>query len=81
LERIKKHLKKKDIDFEIGSDLKKKIVEISYDPIFGAREMQRVIQNRIGDSLSSAILKGELKRGDIFTINPENFKIIKDTKN
>jgi ATP-dependent Clp protease ATP-binding subunit ClpC len=81
LEKIKKHLKKKDIDFEISSELKKKIVEISYDPLFGAREMQRVIQNKVGDSLSSAILKGKIKRGDSFKVNPENFKIIKDTKN
>jgi ATP-dependent Clp protease ATP-binding subunit ClpC len=81
LSKLKTELKKKDINFEITNELKEKIVEISYDPLFGAREMQRVIQNKVGDALSSAILKKELERGDSFVIDPENFKIIKDTKN
>jgi len=67
----------KDINFIITDELKEKIVDLSYDPVFGAREMQRSIQNNIGDVLASAILKGELERGESFTINPENFSIEK----
>ncbi len=77
LDKMAKSLAKKDMEFNITEELKKKIVEISYDPVFGAREMQRAIQNNIGDSLSSAILKGDLNRGDSFTINAEDFTLQK----
>ncbi len=77
LNKMAKNLEKKDMKFDITEELKKKIVEISYDPIFGAREMQRAIQNNIGDTLSSAILRGELERGDSFTVNAEDFTLQK----
>jgi len=76
LEKLVKNLENKEINFMITEELKKKIVEISYDPVFGAREMQRAIQNNIGDVLSSAILREELKKGDSFSINEEDFSII-----
>lgn len=77
LQKLAKNLEKKEIKFIITEKLKQKIVEISYDPVFGAREMQRAIQNNIGDVLSSAILREELKEGDSFSINEEGFVIVK----
>ncbi len=75
--KLTEKLKEKDIEFTFTERLKEKIVEISYDPVFGAREMQRAIQNSIGDVLSSAILRGDIKRGDSITINPEEFTLEK----
>jgi ATP-dependent Clp protease ATP-binding subunit ClpC len=77
LQKLVNTLKEKEINFTVTEELKKKIVDISYDPVFGAREMQRAIQNNIGDVLSSAILKEEIKSGDSFLINAEDFSIIK----
>ncbi len=77
LDKMARNLEKKDMKFIITEGLKRKIVELSYDPVFGAREMQRAIQNNIGDSLSSAILKGDLNRGDSFVINAEDFTLEK----
>ncbi len=77
LQKLVNKMKEKEMEFKITEGLKKKIVEISYDPVFGAREMQRAIQNNIGDVLSSAILKEELKKGDSFFINENDFSIIK----
>ncbi len=78
LKKLVKQLEKKEMKFNVTEELKEKIVELSYDPVFGAREMQRSIQNNIGDVLSSAILKEELKKGDSFTINPEDFSLQKE---
>ncbi len=77
LKKLAKSLKKKDIEFIITEELERKIVEIGGNTGFGAREIQRSIQNNIGDVLSSAILKDELKRGDSFSFNEEDFSIIK----
>ncbi len=75
LRKIQKQLKEKDIDFVITEALKEKIVELSYDPKFGAREMQRVIQEKVGNVLARAILSGKIRRGMKIEIDPQNFEI------
>jgi len=76
LKRIQKNLKENsDIEFVITEDLKEKIVELSYDPKFGAREMQRVINEKVGNSLAVALLSGKIKRGMKIEIDSQNFEI------
>ena len=75
LEKLKKNLAQKDIDFVITPELKEKITELGYDPIFGARQMRRVIQDKIENVLAQAILAGQLKRGNRVQIDPEEFKL------
>jgi len=75
LEKIKKSLAQKDIDFIITPTLKEKISEIAYDPTFGARHMRRVIQDKVENVLARAILSGELKRGNRVEVKAEGFKL------
>lgn len=75
LAKSKNNLEKKDIEFVITQELKEKIVELSYDPTFGAREMRRVIQDKVENVLAEAILREDLKRGDRVKISPEDFKL------
>jgi ATP-dependent Clp protease ATP-binding subunit ClpA len=77
LGKLKKDLFEKDIEFEISKELKEKIVELSYSPEFGAREMKRVIQDKVENSLARAVLGGEIKRGDRMKIDPVTFKVVK----
>jgi len=74
--KLKENLRRKEISFFITPDLKEKIVDIGYNPIFGAREMKRVIQDKIENKFAEAILKEEVKRGDSAKINPDNFEIL-----
>jgi len=76
LKKIGKNLKEKDIEFIITDDLKEKIVELSFDPKFGAREMQRVIQDKVGNVLAEGILRGVLKRGSKVEVSAQNFELI-----
>jgi ATP-dependent Clp protease ATP-binding subunit ClpC len=64
LQSLKKNLKEKNIEFIITEPLKEKIVELGYDPTFGAREMRRVIQDKVENVLAKAILSNQIKRGD-----------------
>jgi len=75
LQKIKKNVDGKDIEFIISPALKEKIAELSYDPTFGAREMRRVIQDKVENILAHALLSGELKRGNRVQIDPEDFKL------
>jgi len=75
LKSLKKNLVQKDIEFVITLPLKEKIVELGYSPIFGAREIRRVIQDKVENPLAQAILAEKLKRGDRVEIDPEEFKL------
>jgi len=74
LQKLKKNLQEKDIEFVINLPLKEKIVELGYDPTFGAREMRRVIQDKVENVLASALLSGRIKRGDKAEID-SNFQL------
>jgi len=76
LQGLQKSLKDQDIDFEITEPLKEKIVELSYKPEFGAREMRRVVQDKVENVVASALLSEKIKKGDKIEINSDNFEII-----
>ena len=45
--------------------------ERGYDPVLGARPLRRTIQREIEDNLSEKILFGELKAGQIVTVDAD----------
>jgi ATP-dependent Clp protease ATP-binding subunit ClpC len=75
LSKIKKNLAQKNIEFVITDELKEKIVELGYNITFGARNMKRVIQDKVENSLAEALLRGEIKKGDKIAINPKDFSV------
>ena len=75
LQKLKSNLKEKGIDFIITLPLKEKVVELGYEPAFGARQMRRIIQDKIENVLATALLSGEVKRGDKLEINAQTFNL------
>ncbi len=75
LGKIIKKLNEKGIKLIVQNELKEKIVELGYNPVFGARELKRVIQDKIENELAIALLNGKLKKGDQVKIDPESFKL------
>jgi len=80
LNSLQKSLKEKDIEFIITDPLKAKIVELSYKPAFGAREMRRVIQDNIENVIAQALLSDTIKKGKSFEISASDFKLIYPVK-
>jgi ATP-dependent Clp protease ATP-binding subunit ClpC len=76
MERLKKNLQKKGIELAVTESLKEKIVELSYNPVFGARQMKRVVQDKVENVLATGLLSGKLKRGQKVEIDPDGFKLI-----
>ena len=76
LSDLVKNLKEKDIDLIITDPVKEKIVELSYKPEFGAREMRRVVQDKIENQVAQALLSDKVIKGNKIEINPDNFEII-----
>jgi ATP-dependent Clp protease ATP-binding subunit ClpC len=75
LGKIQRGLKSKGMDLIITDNLKRKIAELGYDPKFGARQMKRVVQDKVENELASALLSNRLARGNRVEINPEDFSL------
>lgn len=73
LQKLKKTLAEKGVEFVISQQLKERIVELGYEPTFGARHLKRVIQDNIENALAKALLADEIKRGDKIEIDPDAF--------
>ncbi|HQB85167.1 MAG: ATP-dependent Clp protease ATP-binding subunit ClpE [Parcubacteria group bacterium ADurb.Bin247] len=76
LNRIKNNLEEKGIEFEITEELKKEIVNIGYNPVFGAREIKRVIQDKVENTLADGLISGTIKKGSTVKIVGSNFELV-----
>jgi ATP-dependent Clp protease ATP-binding subunit ClpC len=76
LQSLQKNLKEKEINFEITEHLKERIVALSYKPAYGAREMRRVVQDKVENVVAQALLEDKVKKGDRFQINSDTFEVI-----
>ncbi len=75
LNKIANNLKKKKISMLITDELKEKIVKLGFHPIFGAREMKRVIQDNVENAIAKALLSDKISPGDTFEIKPIDFEV------
>lgn len=76
LKKVVKNLKEKHIDFVVSDALKEKIVDIGHSPLFGARNIRRVIQDKVENVLAQALLSGAISPGDRIEIDPGDFRIV-----
>jgi len=59
-----KRLASNGITAEISEPAIKKLSEIGFDPVYGARPLRRAIISNIEDLLAESIISGEIKHGD-----------------
>ena len=69
LRDIEKQVLLKGFNLEVSTQARDWLGERGYDPEFGARPLRRVIQERLEDSLSEALLRGEFHPGDIVRVD------------
>jgi ATP-dependent Clp protease ATP-binding subunit ClpC len=63
IEELVDRLSEKDYFLSIPTNVREKLVEEGFDPIYGARPLRRVITRRLEDNLSEAILSNDLPPG------------------
>lgn len=63
LKSLAKTVEEQGISLSYGDEVVKKIAELGYDPIFGARPLRGVISEKLRGVLAEKILKGEAVRG------------------
>lgn len=68
LERLDKQLQTQGYALEYTREAVQNLVQIGFDPIYGARQMQRVIQEQVEDRIAQAVVTGSLKPGGVFRL-------------
>lgn len=62
---VKKNLEVKGIYFEWTEAAQRELSDAGFDPVFGARPLRRVIQERVDNALASFLLSGKIGRRDV----------------
>jgi len=68
------------IELKVEKSALLKVAELGYSPVFGARPLRQVISQKIRGALAEKILKKEIARGNILSVEFEegdfNFKVV-----
>ena len=71
IEGLSEKLKVKNITLNITRAAMDKLLEEGYSEEYGARPMKRVVQKRIEDRLSDEILSGNVRPGELVTVDSD----------
>ena len=69
LNEVDSRIKEKEVLLDVTEAARDWLGEKGYDPVFGARPLRRVIQERLEDSLSEALLRGDFRAGDTIRVD------------
>ena len=64
LEKVVARFKEKGITLKIDSKVAAQIAKEGFDPIWGARPLKRVIQDKLLDELAMQMVEGKIKAGN-----------------
>ncbi len=67
LSNLQKRIATMDIQVSFADEAIEKIADAGFDEVYGARPLKRAIQSRIEDTLSEAMLRGEVKAQHSYT--------------
>jgi ATP-dependent Clp protease ATP-binding subunit ClpC len=73
LNNLTQRVEERGYTLSIAPDLLQLLVQKGYSPEFGARPMQRVIQDVIEEKIAQKIIAGEVAKGDTITLTTADF--------
>ncbi|HSW96702.1 MAG TPA: AAA family ATPase [Candidatus Saccharimonadales bacterium] len=65
LEKVQQRLQENNISLEMSEDVQFYFAENGYDPLFGARPLKRLIEEKLVDEIALRIIENKIKPGDI----------------
>ncbi|CCU72553.1 MAG: ATP-dependent chaperone ClpB [Thalassolituus sp.] len=76
LQLLRDRLKDRDLGFEMSDGAIERLVEVGYDPIFGARPLKRAIQRSIENPLAQDILAGRFMPGSTIVAEVKDGELV-----
>ena len=74
LKSLAVRLKEQGYMFNPTQEITDYVAEIGFDPQFGARPMERVIRDKVENTIARKILEGSIKKGIEFSLTAEDIK-------
>ncbi|TET25771.1 MAG: AAA family ATPase [Dehalococcoidia bacterium] len=66
---LQERLAERKLGVELTKKAKSWLAKTGYDPLYGARPLRRAIEHHVENPLSTKVLRGEFKEGDIITVD------------
>ena len=76
VEDLEKRMKKLNINIKVSDETIDYISNKGFDPVYGARPLERTITKMIEDQLAEEILKGSVSKDDSILIDFKNDKLV-----
>lgn len=76
LQKVQERMRENNIDLEVSDDVALYFAEEGFDPIFGARPLRRLIEEKLVDEIAMRIIENKVKPGDILRPKIEGGKIV-----
>jgi ATP-dependent Clp protease ATP-binding subunit ClpC len=76
LAKVALRLNEHEITIQTTDEARALLADLGYDPEMGARPLRRVIQNKVENQLSDALLAGDFKHGDAVLIDVADDEIV-----
>jgi ATP-dependent Clp protease ATP-binding subunit ClpC len=76
INNLSNRLEQLNIKIEIDDKAKDLLADAGFDPVYGARPLQREIRRKIEDKLSEELLKGTVKKSDIIKISADDKDLV-----
>jgi len=72
---LQQRLAQQDIKIDVDKDALAHLAAAGFDPVYGARPLKRIIQQKLENPLAQALLTGKFKPGDTITVSWEDEKL------
>jgi len=80
IKTVRERLSGKGIDLEISDEALSYLAKAGYDPHYGARPLNRLIQNKILNPIASHIISSSFKKGDSVYVSVKGDELSIETK-
>lgn len=72
LVKLRQRLKDQDLEIEVSDAAKSVLADEGYDPVYGARPLKRVIQQRLQNELANRLLSGDFEEGSKIFVDAQH---------
>jgi ATP-dependent Clp protease ATP-binding subunit ClpB len=69
VDRLADRLRERRLKLDVTDAAREWLALQGYDPAYGARPLRRLVQREIGDRLARALLAGDVRDGDVVTVD------------
>ena len=71
LGRLRRRIADHDLDLQVTDEARAWLAERGYDPVYGARPLQRVLRHEVENRLARALIDGTVTDGDVVVVDTD----------